>query len=309
MTLNATGSTISLPTTSVKDLEVVSIETREDRSNYAVILTWTRPIGWPVVTRYYASYTELLTPSYNMSGAVWKAAAGTAYLGRKVLDSTLSPLTYMVEKLSKGSRYALRVHVGNNDGIDGFYPDMQNDPYASNVVTVWMEDRPLRPRIGVVSPSLPDRNSMLSLTFEPPDVGGIATSYYAESQDCGSGPVPMCSTIELAIDDPSRQLVRETDTDGQQVLKRYLRYGRPLAPLNASLHPLHTHFRTPPDVATVSDVGGGQLAADCDRSQEQHMVPTSCWSRKLGWRWASLAALRPRQNPCAPRAGHQPAHH
>ena len=178
-------------------------------------------MGWPVVTRYYASYTELHPPNYNISGAIWKAAAGTAYLGRKVLDSTLSPLLYQVEELAKGARYALRVHVGNNDGIDGFYPDMQNDPYASNVVVVLMEDRPLRPRIGVAAPSLPDRNTMLSLTFEPPDVGGVATSYYAEYQDCGSGPAPACSTIELALDDPSRHLIRETNADGQAVLKRY----------------------------------------------------------------------------------------
>jgi hypothetical protein len=185
------GSTISLPTVGVQDLSAASIQSSENRSNYKVTLTWSKPIGWPVVSKYYASLVELSPPDYNVSGVIWKAAAGTAYRGRKVLESSLSPLTYQISDLTKGSRYAMRIHVGNNDGIDGFYPDMQMDPIVSNIVTVLLEDRPSRPRVGVGAPALPDRNSMLSLTFTEPDVGGVPTSYFAEYQDCGSGPEPV----------------------------------------------------------------------------------------------------------------------
>ena len=184
------GSTISLPTVGVQDLSAASIQSSENRSNYKVTLTWSKPVGWPVVSKYYASLVELSPPDYNVSAAIWKAAAGTAYRGRKVLESSLSPLTYQIPDLKKGSRYAMRVHVGNDDGIDGFYPDMQMDPIVSNIVTVLLEDRPSRPRVGVGTPALPDRNSMLSLTFTEPDVGGVPTSYFAEYQDCGSGPEP-----------------------------------------------------------------------------------------------------------------------
>lgn len=144
-----------------------------------------------MVSKYYASMIELSPPSYNLSGAVWKPVAGTAYLGRKVLESSLTPLTYQIPNLKKGLRYGIRVHVGNNDGVDGFYPDIQLDPIASNTITVLLEDRPARPRVGVCKSSLPDRNSMISLTFTEPDVGGVPTSYFAEYQDCGSGPTPV----------------------------------------------------------------------------------------------------------------------
>ena len=184
------GSTISLPTVGVRDLSVASIQSNENRSNYKVTLTWSKPVGWPVVSKYYASMVEM-SPDYNLSGAVWKTVAGTAYFGRKVLESSLTPLTYQIPNLKKGSRYAMRVHVGNNDGVDGFYPDMQMDPIASNTITVLLEDRPARPRVGVCKSSLPDRNSMISLTFAEPDVGGVPTSYFAEYQDCGSGPKPV----------------------------------------------------------------------------------------------------------------------
>ena len=203
------GSTISLPTVAVDDLAVESITPQENRSNYRVSLSWTRPMGWPVIERYYVSYARLTPPEYSLAGVSFRATPGGGDLGRKVLDSTLSPLSYDVDGIVKGDRYAFRVHVGNRDGV-GFYPDMQNDPYVSNVVTLLVEDPPLRPRVGTAYASLPDKNTMLGLLFDPPDVGGAPTSYYAEYQECGAGAEPACSTAELAIDDPKRQLVRDS---------------------------------------------------------------------------------------------------
>ena len=47
------GSTISLPTVGVQDLSVASIQSSENRSNYKVTLTWSKPVGWPVGSKYY----------------------------------------------------------------------------------------------------------------------------------------------------------------------------------------------------------------------------------------------------------------
>jgi hypothetical protein len=214
------GSTISLPTVGVSGLQIDSIQTSETRSNYKATLTWARPLGWPVVSRYYVSYAQLLPPSYNTTGLVWRAVAGSGYKGRKVLESSLSPLFYQVDQLEKGARYGMRVHVGSKDGVDGFYADIQLDPTASNIATVLVEDPPLRPRIGKASAALPDRNSILSVSFFEPDVGGKPTSYFAEYQHCGSGPTPVCSTIELAMDDPSRSLLTYT-SNGKILLRRF----------------------------------------------------------------------------------------
>jgi hypothetical protein len=212
--------------------------------------------GWPAVSRYYVSYVELHPPDYNTSGVVYTAVPGSSDFGRKVLQSTLSPLTYQVEGLRKDARYAFRAHVGNDDGV-GFYPDMQNDPYVSNIVTVLMEDPPLRPRVGAALPAQPDRNTMLELVFQPSDVGGKSSSFFVEYQDCGNGLAPACSDVELAMDDPSRVLVMSVGGDGAMQLKRFS-----TSPIRVTGLQNNTWYRL--RVGASNLAGDGTLSPPCE---------------------------------------------
>ncbi|EKX40006.1 hypothetical protein GUITHDRAFT_113999 [Guillardia theta CCMP2712] len=168
-----------------------------NRSNSSALLSWSRPLGWPQVTRYYVSYSQ--------DNSSWTPAPGAAG-ARDIIVTENSTVQHRISELRRRTSYYFRVHVGGQDGVDGFYPDTVLDPTTSNVVSVLIADVPSRPVIGVALPSPPDRNSVLQLSWSSPIIDSPVSSYLVRVWDCGSGTSPACSSTPALFLSPAQQV-------------------------------------------------------------------------------------------------------
>ena len=157
-----TQATLRLPVSPVTDFKLEGIKLSGNVSDYGVSLSWSRPQGYPSVTKYYIAASQNFKPFAALS---------------PVIESTDRVVLHEVGNLDKGSNYRFRVHCGNADGPTGFHLDMENDPTRSVLVEAIPDGVPGRVEVTSATPIVPDMNTMASVTWNLPNAGASA-SYY-----------------------------------------------------------------------------------------------------------------------------------
>ena len=185
------ASTLSLPTDQVQGLRVDSYIPSAVRTDYSAVLSWLQPADQP--TQYYlavstndgVTYIPLLDP----------ATGGILIVPGYFPVGANGRFSFTASNLLAGEQYLFVVRSGNDEG---FYPNSSGsaaDPTQSSPVLVVPVDPPARPRLISWAQAGPDYNSMVSLTWIPPQAGGPPDSYSVLVLPCGTGQSPPTTPV------------------------------------------------------------------------------------------------------------------
>jgi len=173
------AATLAMPVAPATNVTLGNISLSGNASDFGVELTWLRPVGFPAVNRFYVAASVSGGPFRRVTDVI--RATGS---GREV--------SAFVGALLKGRVYRLRVHSGNSEGPSGFHVDPEADPTRSEEVELVPDGVPGRVLVTAAAPSVPDMNSMMAVTWDPPNAGAAATHYTLAYRACGAAPAAVC---------------------------------------------------------------------------------------------------------------------
>ena len=174
------AATLAMPVAPATNVTLGNISLSGNASDFGVELTWLRPVGFPAVNRFYVAASVSGGPFRRVTDVI--RATGS---GREV--------SAFVGALLKGRVYRLRVHSGNSEGPSGFHVDPEADPTRSEEVELVPDGVPGRVLVTAAAPSVPDMNSMMAVTWDPPNAGAAATHYTLAYRACGAAPAAVCA--------------------------------------------------------------------------------------------------------------------